>query len=92
MKPFIPPAQVVPGKKYRSERRHRIHISGPVAHADHENLEGLRLYWSLEGNWYAADGRYVLCRQVSRDPLTLEHYLAKAGHPENITVALDDTE
>lgn len=75
------------GKSYRSERRHRIRIWG---FAQCDPIDGQKIYSSIEGNWYAADGRYVLVHQVSREPLITAHTLAQPDHPENITIALEE--
>jgi len=47
-------------------------------------VEGQPAFASVEGEMFALDGRLVLTRQTSREPLTLENYLAPLGHWGNL--------
>jgi hypothetical protein len=44
------------GREYARNDGRMVKIMGP---AKCSQIDGLTIYWSLQGDWYASDGRFV---------------------------------
>lgn len=57
--------------EYRDGDGRHVRIMG---HAKCELIDGERVWWSLQGNWYTDSGLFVFTRMVDREPLRSERY------------------
>ena len=82
---------------YRNQRSDLVNISGPTIAV----VEGQKTFWSIQGDHYAEDGRFVACRKLPNPtesqkereawPFLYESYLAPFTSPRTIT-AIEDTD
>lgn len=72
-----------PRTSYRTVGGNIVHIAG---HAVHPTFEGQTLFWSINGHWYAEDGRAFLGRVRYRpgQPIEMTRFLADPGHYDSI--------
>ena len=67
-----------PRTTYHDRNGHAVHIAGLTD----RTLDGKPIYWSIQGNHYTEDGRFVFAKQGRRDledlP-TLEYYTAETS-------------
>lgn len=81
---------------YRNRRGDIVHIAGPTQCAP---VQGLKTFWSIQGDHYAEDGRFVACRRSPNPdpeaaqewPYVYEAYLAFDTSPRTI-IAIEDTD
>ena len=83
---------------YRNLRGDLVCIAGPTANAA---VEGQKTFWSIQGDHYAEDGRFVAIRRLpnpspsqkerEESPYIYESYLAPATNLRTIT-AIEDTD
>jgi hypothetical protein len=67
---------------YKTNRGDAVQIQGP---ARVDDIDGQPIFWSLQGDHYAADGRAVLGRLLRQDERTEhESFLASASHPRSL--------
>lgn len=79
---------------YRNQRGDLVCIAGPT----NATVEGQKTFWSIQGDHYAEDGRFVACRKhpnpdpkQTECPYLYECYLAPFTNPRTIT-AIEDTD
>lgn len=54
--------QLQPKKTYKNKEGGTVHIVGL---AKREKVEGKVVYWSIQGDHYTEDGRFIHCRRNS---------------------------